>query len=109
MISADMTSQWSRLVLLATELTFAVLFLRAFVGYLHRRDPLQRSVTFVFTPCMVLFCLDVARRLGAGPLPAWLGVITLTMLLAQPYLTVRLAGRLRDLPRDLDSSGVLFL
>jgi signal transduction histidine kinase/CheY-like chemotaxis protein len=96
-----MSTDWSPFVLLAAEFMFAVLFLRALLGYLRRRDPLQRDVTLVFAPCMVLFCVDIARRINHGPLDAWVGVVTLTVLLAQPYLTVRLAERLRAVPRWL--------
>jgi signal transduction histidine kinase/CheY-like chemotaxis protein len=92
----------SALVLLAAEATFAALFLRSLSGYLRRRDPLERNVTLVFTPCTVLFCNDIARQLNDGRLPALLSAIGLTLLLAQPYLTVRLAGRLRSVPRRLD-------
>jgi signal transduction histidine kinase/CheY-like chemotaxis protein len=97
-----MSTDWSPLVLLAAEFTFAVLFLRALLAYLHRRDPLQRDVTMVFAPCMALFCADLARRINGGSLPAWVGLVTLTVLLAQPYLTVRLANRLRRVPLWLD-------
>ena len=62
-----MSTDWSPLVLLAAEFTFAVLFLRALFGYLRRRDPLQRDVTLVFLPCTVLFCLDLVSRLTGGP------------------------------------------
>src|ERR1700742_3058830 len=99
-----MRYDWSPLVLLAAEFTFAVLFLRALLAYLHGRDPLQRDVMVVFTPCMLLFCVDLARRVNGGPLPTWVSVVTLTVLLAQPYLTVRLAGRLRSVPRWLEWS-----
>ncbi len=101
-----MRLDWSRLVLLAAEFTFAVLFLRAFLGFLRRRDPLQRDVTLVFAPCTVLFCVDVARRIHGEALPGWVGVVSLTALLAQPYLTVRLAARLRSVPAWLQR-GVL--
>ena len=50
-----MSVDWSPLVLLAAEFTFAVLFIRALSGYLRRRDPLQRDVTLVFAPCTMLF------------------------------------------------------
>ncbi|MFF5293339.1 sensor histidine kinase [Paractinoplanes globisporus] len=92
---------WSALVLLAAEFTFAVLFLRALIGYLRRRDSLQGSVTLVFLPCTVVFCVDIARRIGSD-LPPWVSIVSTTVLLAQPYLTVRLAARLRDVPRWLD-------
>jgi signal transduction histidine kinase/CheY-like chemotaxis protein len=96
-----MGTDWSQLVLLAAEFTFAVLFLRALLWYLRRRDPLQRDITWVFAPCTLLFYVDVVRRV-ANPLPDWVSAVTLTFLLAQPYLTVRLAGRLRHVPRWLD-------
>jgi signal transduction histidine kinase/CheY-like chemotaxis protein len=94
-----MTSVWSPFVLLAAECTFAVLFVRALVGYLRGRDPLQRDVTLVFAPCMLAFCVDMTRRAYGEPLPVWVSVATLTVLLLQPYLTVRLAARLRAVRR----------
>ena len=57
-----MSVEWTRLVLLAAEVTFAVLFLRALRGYLRRRDPLQRDVTLVFAPCTLAFCVDLLRQ-----------------------------------------------
>jgi signal transduction histidine kinase/DNA-binding response OmpR family regulator len=104
-----MTRHWSPLVLLAAEFTFAVLFLRALLGYLRRRDPLQRDVTLVFAPCTILFGVDVVRLLNGGPAQAWVGPVTMTVLLAQPYVTVRLAGRLRRVPRWLDRSVLTVL
>src|SRR3954452_12380547 len=97
-----MRIEWSALVLLAAELTFAVLFLRALAGYLRHRDPLQRDVTLVFLPCTLIFVIDIARRLNGGSLPVWIGITATAVLLAQPYLTVRLAARLHDVPRWLD-------
>jgi signal transduction histidine kinase/DNA-binding response OmpR family regulator len=102
-----MSTDWSPLALLAAEFTFAVLFVRALLSYLHQRDPLQRSVMLVFAPCMALFCVDLARRINGGPFPTWVGILTLTVLLAQPYLTVRLAGRLRHVPLWLDRAALL--
>jgi signal transduction histidine kinase/DNA-binding response OmpR family regulator len=104
-----MRADWSALLLLAAEFAFAVLFLRALFGYLRRRDPLQRDVTLVFLPCTVLFCADVARRLQDGSLPAWVGAVTLTALMAQPYLTIRLAARLRSVPVWLQRTVLLGL
>ncbi|GID95390.1 response regulator [Amorphoplanes digitatis] len=97
-----MSIDWSPLVLLAAEFMFAVLFVRALSGYLRRRDPLQRDVTLVFAPFAVLFVTDVIRRIVGGMLPYWLGAFALLALLIQPYLTVRLAARLRTVPRWLN-------
>jgi signal transduction histidine kinase len=102
-----MRNEWSVHVLLAAELTFAVLFLRALLGFLRRRDPLQRDVTLVFLPCTLLFAVDIARRLSGGRLPIWIGIIATLVLLAQPYLTVRLAGCLRAVPKWLDRTMVI--
>jgi signal transduction histidine kinase/DNA-binding response OmpR family regulator len=101
-----MSSDWSLLVVLAAEFTFAVLFVRALSGYLRRRDPLQRDVMLVFAPCTIVFVVDVARRIHAESMPIWVNAIALTALLAQPYLTVRLAARLRSVPAWLQY-GVL--
>jgi signal transduction histidine kinase/CheY-like chemotaxis protein len=92
---------WSALVLLAAELTFTVLFLRALGGYLRKRDPMWRDVTLVFLPCTALFGVDLARRASGGHLPPWIGITASAILLTQPYLTVRLAGRLRRVPRSV--------
>jgi len=98
-----MRTDWSLLILLAAEFTFAALFLRALLRYLHRRDPLQRDITWVFAPPAVLFVVDVAE-LMPGTLPHWVGVLAQTVLLAQPYLTVRLAARLRGVSRWLQGT-----
>ncbi|MDI6097565.1 response regulator [Actinoplanes sp. NEAU-A12] len=100
-----MSVEWTRLVLLAAEVTFAVLFLRALLGYLRRRDPLRRDVTLLFAPFMLVFCVDVARLAG-GAVPGWAGAVSAMALLLQPYLTLRLAGRLRTVPRVI-SRGTL--
>jgi signal transduction histidine kinase/DNA-binding response OmpR family regulator len=97
-----MPTDWSLLILLAAEFTFAALFLRALLRYLHRRDPLQRDITWVFTPPAVLFVVDVANLL-LGHLPHWVGSVTQMTLLGQPYLTVRLAARLRSVPHRLEA------
>jgi signal transduction histidine kinase len=103
-----MSHTWNALVLLAAEFTFAVLFLRALWWYARRRDPVQGDLTLVFTPCTLLFCADVVRRLH-GPLPPWVSAVTVTGLLLQPYLTLRLAGRLRRVPRWLQRTVLLAL
>ena len=100
-----MRTDWSLLILLAAEFTFAALFLRALLRYLHRRDPLQRDITWVFAPPAVLIAAGVAGLLP-GDLPHWAGALAQTVLLAQPYLTVRLAARLRSVPRWLEGTAL---
>ena len=102
-----MGNDWSIIILRVAEATFAALFLRALLRYLRRRDPLQRDITWVFAPPSVLFLLDIGNMLP-GQLPSGLGQIAQALLLAQPYLTIRLAARLREVPRLLQH-GVLLL
>ncbi|BEL11857.1 hypothetical protein Q0Z83_100480 [Actinoplanes sichuanensis] len=98
-----MSVEWSRLVLLAAEVTFVVLFLRALLGFLRRRDPLRRDVALVFAPFVLVVCIDMAR-MAQGTLPRWQNAIGAAAILAQPYLTLRLAGRLRSVPRALTAA-----
>ncbi|WP_433791736.1 response regulator [Actinoplanes sp. CA-252034] len=100
-----MSVGWNRLVLLAAEATFAVLFLRALLGFARRRDPLRRDVTLIFAPFVVVLCIDMAR-LTNGTLPRWLSAIGAAAVLAQPYLTLRLASRLRTVPRALTAAAL---
>ncbi|GAA2544298.1 hypothetical protein GCM10010435_10990 [Winogradskya consettensis] len=88
----------SYLVPIAAECMFAALFLRAGLGYLRRRDPLQRDVTLIFLPCTLWFAVILLQPLDIVP-PLWVTSITLAVLFAQSYLTVRLAARLRAVPR----------
>jgi signal transduction histidine kinase/CheY-like chemotaxis protein len=103
-----MSTDWTPLELLA-ELTFVVLFAQALVAYLRRRDPLQRDVMLVFAPGTVLVGVDIARRSTDGGLPTWVNAVSVTVLLAQPYLTVRLASRLRSVPSWLQRGVLLVL
>jgi signal transduction histidine kinase/DNA-binding response OmpR family regulator len=91
------------MITLVAESLFAVIFLRVFTGYLRSRDPIQRDVTLVFTGLTAIFLSDVIRRIS-GPLPAAVSAVTLTLLLAQPYVTLRLSARLRSVPRWLEYS-----
>lgn len=100
-----MSDGWTQLVLLAAEITFAVLFLRALLGYLRRRDPLQGDLTLVFGTAALVFATDLLWH-TIGDDPASTGPLTALPLMAQPYLTLRLAARLRHVPRRL-SVGVL--
>ncbi|HET6531620.1 MAG TPA: response regulator [Actinoplanes sp.] len=101
-----MHHDWSLPVLLAAEFTFAALFCRALAGYLRRRDPLQRDITWVFLPPAMLFAANVSDLLP-GPMPDWVRQAAAIVILAQPYLTVRLAARLRSVPRWVEAAGLL--
>jgi signal transduction histidine kinase/CheY-like chemotaxis protein len=91
---------------LVVEVAFALVFCQALVAYLRGRDPLQRDVMLVFTAMATIFGLEVWRRV-LGPPPAWLGGISAVLLLAQPYLTLRLVAQLRPVARPLRVSALI--
>jgi signal transduction histidine kinase/DNA-binding response OmpR family regulator len=88
------------MITLVAEFLFAVIFLRALAGYLRSQDPLQRDVMLVFTAVAGLFVIDMARRLGAE-VPQAVVVASTALLVAQPYLTLRMVAHLRPHPRWL--------
>ena len=88
------------MVTLIIEALYALVFLQSLMTYLRRRDPVQRDVTLVFAPLTSLLVLDVVRRVqGAAELPLPVSYAGVTLLLAQPYLTMRLVRTLRPVPR----------
>jgi hypothetical protein len=112
-----MSAAWNRAITLAAEFLFAVLFLRTLWSYLRHRDPLQRNVTLVFAPCTALFVVAMVRQLGGeeyvvsrhidpGSVAFWVTATSTALFLAQPYLTIRLVGRLRRVPKWLDRAAL---
>ena len=64
------------------------------------RDPLAGDVTLVFSGLAAVLVAGLIEPF-AGPLGDAVGLVGLVLLLAQPLFTMRLVGRLRDLPRWL--------
>jgi signal transduction histidine kinase len=88
------------MVTLIIEALYALVFLRSLVAYAQRRDPVQRDLTLVFAPFTPLLVLEIVRRVqGAAQLPLVLTDVAVTLLLAQPYLTLRLVRTIRPVPR----------
>jgi len=79
---------------LTIELLFALVFLRALVSSARGRDPLGRDVMLVFSAMAGLFMVEVAERILGEP-PGLIRSLASLLLLAQPYLTLRLVARLR--------------
>jgi signal transduction histidine kinase/DNA-binding response OmpR family regulator len=88
------------------EALFVLVFLRTLVAYLARRDPLQRDVTLVFSAMAVLFVIALVRKFVPSA-PVLFDTLASAMLLAQPFLTLRLAARLRRVPRWLSAAAFL--
>jgi signal transduction histidine kinase len=88
------------MISLVIEAFYAVVFLQSFVTYLRHRDPVRRDLMLVFVPVTSLLVAEVVRRAsGVRELPAVVGYVAVTALLAQPYLTMRLVRTLRPVPR----------
>ena len=61
---------------------------------------MRRDLTLVFAPFTSLLVLEVVRlALGFAEIPSVLAYVAVTLLLAQPYLTLRLVRTLRPVPR----------
>src|SRR6185437_10009817 len=84
------------MITLIIEAFFALVFVRALIAYARRRDTLQRDLALVFSPMTVLLVLEIIRQVeGIPQLPTIPGLLGITMLLAQPYLTLRLVRSVR--------------
>src|SRR5919197_919753 len=79
---------------------FLPVLLGVLVGYRSRRDPVQRDVVLIFVAMTVFFVRNLLRQLDVT-IPGLANDLSTALLLAQPGLTLRLAGRLRPLPRWL--------
>ncbi|MFB9181560.1 response regulator [Dactylosporangium sucinum] len=77
----------------------AAIFARALASYLRERDPVQRDITLIFLPTLLLCGNGVFRDLAGRPVPTLVGVVSTALLLLQPYFTLRLTARLRRVPR----------
>jgi len=83
---------------LVIELLFGLLFASAVVRYVRRRDALSLDVMLIFGSMAMLFALGHLSAL-VGTLPSWADGVALAFLLAQPWLTLRLANKLHAINR----------
>ena len=87
-------------ITIAIELLFALVFVASLVDYLRRRDPLSRDLVAVFGAVAALFVVQFVGLIF-GSTPPWLAAAGVALILAQPLFTLRLAARLRRIPRSL--------
>jgi signal transduction histidine kinase/CheY-like chemotaxis protein len=91
------------------ELLFAAVFIGALASLIRGHDPLAGDVTLVFSAPAVIFALQVAEVL-VGELPDVVAGAAVALLLAQPFFTLRLVGRLKELPAwGVPAAGIGFL
>ena len=83
---------------LTIEGLFGLVFVASLVEYLRRRDVLSRDLVLVFGAVAALF---VVQFIGVvfGSTPRWAAAASAIFIFAQPLLTLRLAARLRPIPR----------
>ncbi|WP_327007393.1 response regulator [Dactylosporangium sp. NBC_01737] len=85
------------------------MFLRALGGFLATRDPMQWNITLIFLPPVAVCGTALVREVTGGPLPPAVGATATALLMLQPYLTLRLIARLRQVPTWLDRTLLVFL
>ena len=85
----------NEVLILASELLFALLFLRALFTWLATRNAIARDVTLVFA---TLAGLIVLQLFGPEP-PELVSRGAIVLLLAQPVVTLRLAAQSGPMPR----------
>ncbi|HEX2174604.1 MAG TPA: HAMP domain-containing sensor histidine kinase [Nocardioidaceae bacterium] len=90
------------MLVLVMALLFALLFGHALVSFLRGRDALAGEVSLLFGAFTGIFVGSVARLLmGGDEPPRVVSVISTTLILLVPLITLRLVSRFRSLPRWL--------
>jgi signal transduction histidine kinase/DNA-binding response OmpR family regulator len=85
------------LLTVALQGAFFAVFAAVAMRYVRRRTPLNRDLLAVFASVAGLFLLTIVNQLIDGP--AWLGSVSGVLLMAQPFLAVRLVKHFAALPR----------
>ncbi|MEA2519098.1 MAG: hypothetical protein QOF49_1178 [Chloroflexota bacterium] len=94
------------LITVTIEVLFAVVFVASLIDWLRRRDVLSRDVLAIFAAVSALFVVQLAGLIF-GSTPNWLAAVSAALILAQPLLTLRLAARLRPIPRAVRSVALV--
>ncbi|MEU4214113.1 PAS domain S-box protein [Actinoplanes sp. NPDC026623] len=83
------------LVLIAA--LFVTVLVWTSVTYLRRRDPLLRDLMLIFASMSMVFIVGGLRLIMGVP-PGPVVAVLVALVIAQPYLTLRLVSRLRRVP-----------
>src|SRR5687768_3638528 len=83
------------------SMLFLLLFLGSLVGFVVTRNPLTGMVALVFAAPAPLFVIVVLGQLVDFEIPDALLAFAVAALLAQPVLTLRLAGMVDPVPRTV--------
>jgi signal transduction histidine kinase/CheY-like chemotaxis protein len=93
-------------VTIAIELLFAIVFVASLVEFVRRRDPLSRDLVLVFGSVAALFVVQFIALIF-GSTPPQLAAASAALILAQPFFTLRMAARLRSIPRAVVVSAFI--
>src|SRR2546428_1458281 len=89
-----------------TDLLFGIVFIAALIGALRRPRRASIDLALLFAPLAII----IAETLVAGALQVrperWVTVVVVSLLMAMPYLLLRLAGDFTDLPRWIARSAI---
>ena len=89
----------------AVALLFVLLFAHALTAFIRRRDPLAGDVLLLFGAFIGIFIGSVARFLVGDP-PRLVELVSGTLILLVPLLTLRLVSRFRALPSWLMPAAI---
>jgi signal transduction histidine kinase/DNA-binding response OmpR family regulator len=81
----------------AIQVLFGALFAWALWVAARHRDVLARDVALVLAPIAIILAAGPLKT-ALGGLPAWFGLVTLVILLAQPLFSLKLVSDIRGLP-----------
>lgn len=87
------------LLTVALQGAFFAVFAAVAWRFIRHPTALDRDLLAVFASVAGLFLLTIVNQLIAGP--AWLGTLSGVLLMAQPFLAVRLVGHFAPVPRWL--------
>jgi signal transduction histidine kinase/CheY-like chemotaxis protein len=85
-------------ITVAIELLFVLLLAASLLDFVRRRDPLSLDLVLVFGSVAAIFVVQFLGLVFQFRAP-WLTAAATLLLLAQPLFTLRLAARLRTIPR----------
>lgn len=89
-----------------TRIVFIALFALTLLDFLHHRDKIRRDIAVMFA-CVAMPTLIAVFRAVFGLPEQWLGSVGAVILLAQPYLLLRLVGYFRAVPSVLTKGALL--
>lgn len=87
-------------VAIGTQGIFVLVFVLALIGWLRYRDATRFDIALMFGSLGIPIAIGLVTKAFGGT-PAWLALISVLGILAQPYLTLRLVDRFRPVRRPV--------